>query len=101
MSSLPQVTKLVHNWDSNPNRADIRVPVPEAREIKRCQQVESYQVKRKGEETDVSFAIEICDGPPLRDLGQTFSDLLNKVSWEQQRDSWMLQSLSRVNLLSF
>lgn len=50
MSSLPQVTKLVHNWDSNPNRADIRVPVPEAREIKRCQQVESYQVKRKGEE---------------------------------------------------
>ena len=91
MSSLPQVTRPVHNWDSNPNGPDIRVPVPEAREIKRCQQVESYQVKRKGEENDISFAIEM-DLHQERDLGQTFSDLLNKVSWEQQRDSWMLQS---------
>ena len=56
----------MHNWDSNPNGPDIRVPVPESLEIKRCEQVESYQIKIKGEENDISFAIEICDGPPPR-----------------------------------
>lgn len=62
MSSLPKATQPVSSWDSSPNQPDIKVPVPEAQETKRVQQVESYQVKRKSEKNDISFAIEICDG---------------------------------------
>lgn len=45
----------MHSWDSHPNQPDTKVPIPEAQEIKKGLQLESYQAKRKGEENGNLF----------------------------------------------